>query len=84
MDAHFPQEAGREILYGCCADDELAIHAHETLRVELIICFFEGHVQRIVFALEGAEAHHTIADSDVTRIADRDDQETVMHRNVNH
>ena len=50
MDAHLAKEIGGEFLYGCCADDELAIHAHEALQVELALYFFECHIQRVVIA----------------------------------
>ena len=77
VDAHLAEEIGGELLYGSGADDELAIHTHKTLGVELTLYFFEGHVQRVVLAFQSAEAHHAVTDGDMTHIANGDNQELV-------
>lgn len=65
VDAHLAEEIGGELLYGGSADDELSVHAHKTLWVELLFNFFQSHVQRMMLSGECAEAHHTVADGDV-------------------
>ena len=44
VNAHLTEEIGGELTDGSSADNELTVHAHETLRVELALGFFEGHV----------------------------------------
>ena len=74
MDAHLAEEIGREFAYGCGTDDELAVHTHEALRVELALGFFECHIQRVGIALKGAEAHHTVTYCNVAYVAHRNNQ----------
>ena len=50
VDAHLAKEKGREFLDGGSTDDVLTVHAHEALRIELTLYFFERHVQGMVFA----------------------------------
>ena len=77
VDAHLAEEIGGEFLYGGSTNDELTVHAHKTLGIELTFYFFEGHVQRVVLAFQSAEAHHAVADGDVAHVADGDNQELV-------
>ena len=72
VDAHLAKEIGGEFLDCYGADDELTVHAHKTLWVELGLGFFERHVQAVMLALKCAEAYHTVADGDVTHVADGD------------
>ena len=51
MDAHLAEEIGGEFADGSGTDDELAVYAHEALRVELALSFFEGHIQRMGLAV---------------------------------
>ena len=51
------------------ADDELTVHTHKTLRVELALNFFEGHVNRVMPASKSAEADNAIADGNMAHVA---------------
>lgn len=77
MDAHLAKEIGGEFLDGGGAADVLTVYTHKPLRIELTLYFFEGHIQRVVLAFYGANAHYTIANGDMTNVADRDNQELV-------
>ena len=74
MNSHLAEEIGGEFLDGSSTDDELTIDAHETLRVELALGFFEGQVQRVDFSRKGTKPYHAIADHDVTHSTDGDDE----------
>ena len=60
MDAHLAEEIGGELADGSGANDELTVHTHEALRVELALGFFEGHVQGVGLAVEGAQADYAV------------------------
>ena len=77
VDAHLTKEVSGKFVNGCCANDELTVDTHETLGVELALGFFEGHRQLVGLALQGAEAHHPIADGDVTHLADRHNEKLI-------
>lgn len=62
MDAHLAKEISGEFADGGGADDELTVHAHETLRVKLALGLFEGDVQSVGLAVTGAQADHAVAD----------------------
>ena len=74
VDAHLAEEIGGELADGSGANDELTVHTHETLRVELTLCLFQGHVQGMGIAVEGAQANYTVADGDVAHVAHRNNQ----------
>jgi len=60
VDAHLAEEIGGELADGSGANDELTVHTHEALRVELALGFFEGHVQGVGLAVEGAQADYAV------------------------
>ena len=74
MDAHLAEEIGGEFADSSGADDELAVHTHETLRVELALGFFESQVQDVGLGVEGAQADNAVADGDVAHVAHRNNQ----------
>ena len=74
VDAHLAKEVGREFVNGCGVNDELTVDTHEALGVELALGFFEGHRQLVGLALQGAEAHHPIADGEMAHVADGNNQ----------
>lgn len=74
MNAHLAEEIGGELADSGGANDELTVHTHEALRVELALGFFEGHVQGVGLAVEGEQANYAVADGDVAHVAHRNNQ----------
>ena len=74
VDAHLAEKKGGEFADGSGADDELTVHTHEALRIELTLGFFEGHIQDVGLAVYSAETDYSVADSDVAHVAHRYDE----------
>ena len=72
--AYLAEEIGGEFGNGGGINNELAVDAHESLWVELTLCLFKRHRQRMGATRKCAKTDNTVTYSDMAHITDGDNK----------